>query len=537
MLRPYIVGVISKGTSGTVQQRPVTLAVPTGYQAGDLIVFAVRGQSTTNDADWNYEANGFTKYSPVQAPIPSSQRMMGIAGRRVTANETLPSSFTFTYTTGQGRQMAYLFIVRNVNATNPVKSANPTYVVPASGLGIAFTSITTTDIGLTIALAGNELTSGNSGPTAGSTTTGWTELARNQSTEVSTDSRTQAILYTHESTGVNTPQLTVLWTSAGGPNGAMVSFNPAEEAVVTPPPPARFGLAGFMRLANGTTVVGDLFYFDGTTKHTVAPPKVLYPVWTVDKWLDPKNAPWFMAHRGGSQNYPEMTAYAYRSAADWGVPALEISTVQSSEGVFIASHDATLDRVCQLTGWTISAHTAAENLAQTVKAAVVPLNKLQPDQPVVRIEQILDLYYKTHVIMVEVKQGNLTQMLDLLDTYGTVDRPANQIFVIKMSVSINGAGYTSSKARGYKTWAYIFNSAMADIETYASMQPSMIGMDHNSSDVTLTAGIDACLRYGVLPTAHILSTAAQRDRMIALGMKGLQCSDILTVAPPWLTRR
>jgi len=537
MPQAYVVGTISTGTSGTVQQRPVTLAVPAGYQAGDLLVFAVRGQSTTNDADWNYEANGFTKYSPAQAPIPSPQRMMGIAGRRVLANETLPTSFTFTYPTGSGRQMAYLFFVRNVHATTPVVAANPTYVVPAAGLGIAFTSIATANLGLTVALAGNDLSSGNSGPTAESTTAGWTELARNQSTEVATDSRTQAILYSHNGTGAATPQLSVLWTSAGGPNGAMVSFNSAPDAVVVAPAPVRFGLAGTLRLADGTNVSGDLFYFDGTTKHVVGPPKAIYPVWTVSKWLDPKNSPWFMAHRGGSYNYPEMTAYAYRSAADWGVPALEISCVQSSDGVFINSHDASLDRVCQLTGWNIVNHTAAENLAQTVKAATVPMNKLQPDQPVTRLEQIVDLYYKTHVLMVEVKQGNLTTLLNLLDTYGTPERPANEIFVIKMSVSINGAGYTAAHARGYKTWAYIFNSAMADIETYASMKPTMIGMDHGSSDATLLAGIDACKRHGVIPTIHILNTAAQRDRTVALGMKGCQCSDILAVAPPWITRR
>ena len=56
--------------------------------------------------------------------------------------------------------------------------------------------------------------------------------------------------------------------------------------------------------------------------------------------------PFYVAHRGGGDNWPEMTAYAYSQAARLPyVGAIEISVCLSADGVLVCSHDPTTLRV------------------------------------------------------------------------------------------------------------------------------------------------------------------------------------------------
>src|SRR5687767_13268304 len=53
-------------------------------------------------------------------------------------------------------------------------------------------------------------------------------------------------------------------------------------------------------------------------------------------------SPFYIAHRGGGGNWPEMTAYAYEQATKIkGLQALEISVCLSADGVLVCSHDPT----------------------------------------------------------------------------------------------------------------------------------------------------------------------------------------------------
>ncbi|MGC5627596.1 glycerophosphodiester phosphodiesterase family protein [Georgenia sp. Z1344] len=88
--------------------------------------------------------------------------------------------------------------------------------------------------------------------------------------------------------------------------------------------------------------------------------------------------PWAIAHRGGLANAPENTAEAFARASAVGLTYLETDVRVTADGVAVAFHDATLDRVTELTG-PVSTRTWAELAATPVLGG----------GPVARIEDLL----------------------------------------------------------------------------------------------------------------------------------------------------
>ena len=69
------------------------------------------------------------------------------------------------------------------------------------------------------------------------------------------------------------------------------------------------------------------------------------------RWAFLENdGPLAFAHRGGAGEAPENTLAAFRRAVELGFRYLETDVRVSSDGVAMAFHDATLDRVTNLTG-------------------------------------------------------------------------------------------------------------------------------------------------------------------------------------------
>jgi len=294
------------------------------------------------------------------------------------------------------------------------------------------------------------------------------------------------------------------------------------------------GYPGVLRVGT-TNYNGKLFYWDGSGAHDfTATPIVNFQPATVTQFLSPAHSPWFSAHRGFSYSYPEETLYAYRSATDWGIQAIEVSVQKSQDGTFWCFHDSTTTRTTGFSG-TISSMTDATIAGLTNIGSTAASNPSQPARPTAKLADVLNIYAATHVIIIEDKTyANTTAMLNLMDSYGTSGRPASEIFIWKADALAGASFYTAAAARGYHRWGYIFDTSMAS--SYASVVASgkmdMIGMDFNSSDATLTSAIALAITNNVRPTGHIISSTTQRDRMLGLGMTGLMISN-KAIVPPW----
>jgi len=232
--------------------------------------------------------------------------------------------------------------------------------------------------------------------------------------------------------------------------------------------------------------------------------------------------PYFIAHRGGAQNWPELSARAYRNSAIYGFKALEVSAHKTSDGVWVASHDANTLRVTG-TSKVIANTTWAEINDLTISAAATDV-PTQPRQPFAKLVDILNTYASSHVIFIEDKTyTHTTELLDLLDTYpGSHDH-----FVWKVAGN-SVASPAAAMARGYSTWGYFFDNDMVNFADWHT-KFSYVGLDYHSTDATLTTAI--ALAGSTRCIGHILETKEQKDRMLALGCTGIMVTNPRAVLP------
>jgi len=514
----YATSSIGAGTS-------ITVAKPTNTADGDLLVAYIYSQASSGTTFTTIPSGWTLRYG-------LTIRKGGVYTKSISsaAAETA-TSYTWSGAS-TGRVIGTIFRVTGADLTNPIDvlgtenadTTNATSItVPGLTpslsndllLGFNYWNNSSTTLISTFSAAPG-MTDGiqvNS-PTGGSANTSGTDIQ-------------YQLLNGTTATGTRTPTLA---PSGVNVNGVLLTIRTGS---FTP----TIGYAGTYRDSNGVNHTGNLFYWDGTTKHDItSQPQRAYTPTTVSAFLSPANAPWFAAHRGGSYNYPEETLYAYKAVTTWGIHAIEVSVQYSADGTPWCFHDPTTTRTTGVTG-TISAMTDAAIAALTNLGSTATSNPSQPARPTAKLVDVLNAYYKTHVIIIEDKTyTHATAMLNLMDSYGTAGRPATEIFIWKADANAGKtAAFDPAASRGYHRWAYIFDSDMATkfSTLVTSGKADMIGMDFNSSDATLSAAIASCNANGVMPTGHILTSVAQRDRLIGLGMKGLMIANVKAVTPPW----
>lgn len=245
-------------------------------------------------------------------------------------------------------------------------------------------------------------------------------------------------------------------------------------------------------------------------------------------------AMFYCAHRGGSRDFPEMSLYAYGQSALLGYGAVELSLARSSDGVWFGLHDASLDRTSLGTnGSTLipSAMTWAQIQSYSILGSVVANNPSQASRPYMRWEELMSLYYGTHVIFVDPKvaisyRGELLNMMDVLP--GT---PTNH-FVAKYYGVAGGVGNTSGWAydaanRGYKSWGYFYQADVPSLATYQGRW-DILGMDYGADQSSWIA----VLSYGKPVMAHILPSTAAFTTAVNYGAHGVMVSGVKSIITP-----
>lgn len=237
----------------------------------------------------------------------------------------------------------------------------------------------------------------------------------------------------------------------------------------------------------------------------------------MDQWIA-KGYPVHWAHRGGSQNWSEMTMFAYRNAVDHGARALEVSVHRSSDGVWIMSHDPNLSRV---TGSNLT-------ISSTNSSAMLGLPVTAPSGGGVigRLEDVLT-EFPDRVLLVDNKPGSFfSNFLDLLETV-----PNNKDRII---VKLDGefgtlANFQAAKARGFKTAGYWYpNNYAANLPSRAPYT-DYIGMQYDA-----TSGQWADIfAYGKPVWGHVLLNSTQFNQAKAAGVQIYQDADVVGLMPKW----
>lgn len=224
--------------------------------------------------------------------------------------------------------------------------------------------------------------------------------------------------------------------------------------------------------------------------------------------------PFFVAHRGSGDNWPEHTMQAYAQSVKTGVPALEVSVNSTSDGVLVCHHDRNALRT---TGQDreLAQMTFAELGALRVdaRAWLGPATALEP---IPTLREVLDRFAASHVIFIEDKQGtNASSLLDLMDSYPN----STEHFIWKQPAP--ALQVAAASKRGYKTWGYFMPDAIPRLDELAG-RFDYLGVYHKADDETITRVVG----YGKPVICWEIHTRADRDRVTGLGVQGLMCSNV-----------
>lgn len=233
----------------------------------------------------------------------------------------------------------------------------------------------------------------------------------------------------------------------------------------------------------------------------------------MDTWLTA--SPKYVAHRGGSVSWPyEETLQAYTYADAWAGPsnlAFEVSVFQTSDGVYVASHDQTTGRV--FTGTSL-------NIPTTTWATLSSKTTIIGGYPIARLDDLLDAFPNRAWFVDNKGAQNMAAFIAILDARGGPGR-----FVVKSYCGSTALAATA-KAAGYTTWGYYYE---ADTSLIASTQASwdLLGEDYNATSGTWTQ----IKSYGRPVLAHILPDAASKTLADTYSPDGYMVSGVENIVP------
>lgn len=288
------------------------------------------------------------------------------------------------------------------------------------------------------------------------------------------------------------------------------------------------GYPAYLKASDGTTREARLLYHSASGP--AVPSNVLHvPEGYANAATMLTSTPFYVAHRGGSRSYPEMSLHAYTQSIINGYGAIELSLARTSDGVWFGLHDSTLDRTSGVTGVTASSITWSQVQTYNILGSVATDNPTQPNRPYMRWEELIAAYYPSHVIFVDPKaalsyRSELLAMMDALP--GT---PQNHLVAKYYGVE-GGTGNTGwakdAADHGYERWGYFYQSDAANFATYQGRW-SILGMDYNADAATWST----ILSYGKPVIGHICPNPAAVITALGYGAAGLMVSGVAAVTP------
>lgn len=235
-------------------------------------------------------------------------------------------------------------------------------------------------------------------------------------------------------------------------------------------------------------------------------------------------SPFYVAHRGGGGNWPEMTSYAYDQATRLpGLQAIEISVCLSADGVLVCSHDPTTLRTTGVDD-TIREQPWSSLAGLQVTAAATD-DPGQPARPLSRLDDVLAAHLDQVVAFVEPKTP------EAIEPLFTVLKNAQQAERVVWKQPVNQQHFGRAKSLGFATWGYVLNESghtdPARLARFAAAKEiDMLGAPRTESDDFVTTVVRAAADQGKKTMMWDIRDDGDRERALSLGCTGLMASGI-----------
>lgn len=238
--------------------------------------------------------------------------------------------------------------------------------------------------------------------------------------------------------------------------------------------------------------------------------------------------PFYIAHRGGGANWPEMTGYAYAQAAalPW-VRAMEVSVCLSADGVLVCSHDPSTARV---TGVDLEiARTEWSELAKLRVTGGFTDQPDQPAQPLTRFDEVAERHLPHHVLFVEPKTP--VALEPLLRRLADLGQPERTVW----KQPVNQPHFARAKEHGFGTWGYVLDEPghLGERLPRFAADPAidMLGIATTQPDDVITRVTGLAGDNGKAVVMWPIYRTSERARGLALGCRGMMTSDIRDIPP------
>lgn len=224
--------------------------------------------------------------------------------------------------------------------------------------------------------------------------------------------------------------------------------------------------------------------------------------------------PFFIAHRGSGEVYPEHTMEAYASSIAAGAKAIEISVSRTADGVLVCHHDLDTLRMTGKTGTIASKPYSSLRQGNLVDGRPF----LGPNWDLLRIptlREVLDRFGGKVVMFIEPKDSSaacVNETIAMIVEFGL-----QSSVIWKEYQALN---YVKAHAANLKVWGYLQDAASeASIDLVAG-KSDYLGVNVGNTDAFFTSVISR----GKPVISWPLTRRSEVTRLQALGVVGMMCS-------------
>lgn len=238
-------------------------------------------------------------------------------------------------------------------------------------------------------------------------------------------------------------------------------------------------------------------------------------------------SPFYIAHRGGSGDWDEMTLRAYTNSVAWGAGALEVSLARTSDGVYFGLHDEFLDRT------SLGTNTSTLN-PKNMTWAQVQQYDVFGRQPYMRLEEVVEAYGGSHVLFLDPKfvvRNTAESRNHFFNTVKSLVPSWQESVVIKLFWNFNSDWGAAAKVAGFKTWGYLWhNDGYSQIigtpANHANFDYLGFNYDAPASNWTSLAALGKPIIGHVCPDESAALTA------LGNGAVGVMAAGVRSIIPP-----
>ena len=230
----------------------------------------------------------------------------------------------------------------------------------------------------------------------------------------------------------------------------------------------------------------------------------------IEKFLSKK--PFYIAHRLGGHDFPEHTLQGLQASIGAGYKAVEFSTYQTKDGVFIGSHDWTTERT---TGVRHEIWNTDWLTIQTLNQAAGKIIRLEDMLSALPPDVVVFLDHKDTSSRANPTAAGLRSEATLFEKLEQLLPNPQQRIVWKVFAEASSA--ERARQRGYKINCMLYPATMAGADF---SRWDILGMEWNADQTVW----DHLKTTGKPTVAHIIYNQTQAQTALGRGADGLMVS-------------